>query len=209
MTTVIICVLSIALAIVINLLVRKNTKLNNLEEQNLRLQTENEIQKTRLYNAKEIELSLERKLQELITENGIKDDSIVAFINYQRELKRDVRIYENMYNNQKGVNKTLAEVNLRLQNIINDYQIHPLKYLRITTSKHNEKASIRLKFNEEFNQYEAVPYGCIDTIQEVKLLEHIKEEEEKELIFVSNKEEPIIYKDSSKTEEDKKEEAPE
>lgn len=124
------------------------------------------------------------------------------------DLKEEVKVYENMVNNQRTASNTLASENLRLQNIIKDYQVHPLKYLRITTSKHHDKASIRLRFNEDFNQYEAIPYGYVDTVQEVKLVEHVKEEEE--LIFIPNKEEPIIFQEQSKIlDENGREEAPE
>lgn len=129
-----------------------------------------------------------------------------------KELEREVKSYETTVANQRTASNTLASENLRLQNIINDYQVHPLKYLRITTSKHHDKASIRLKFNENFNQYEAIPYGYVDTVQEVKLIEHVKEKEK--VIFVPNNEEPAIFRDFTDSslkvsEENSKEEAPE
>lgn len=181
---------------------------NSYEELNLDYELEVQTLKTNeihFQNAKE-EIELRKKAYiELSNKNKEQ-------LNKIEELKHEVKIYENMLNNQRAASNTLSSENLRLQNIINDYQVHPLKYLRITTSKHHDKASIRLKFNENFNQYEAIPYGYVDTVQEVKLIEHVKEKEK--VIFVPNNEEPAIFRDFTDSslkvsEENSKEEAPE
>ena len=206
--------------IVINLLIiyallvlgrRRRKILNELRDSYREL---NQDYDEEIQNFRDTSMELQNTKNNLKTRNDLYS-ALLEQSNKQKgtieDLKEDVRVYMNMVNNQRIASNTLASENLRLQNIINDYQVHPLKYLRITTSKHNEKASIRLKFNEDFNQYEAVPYGHVDTVQEVKLIEHVKEED---TVFIPNKEEPMIYEEDSKDEpidldEDRKEESPE